>query len=890
MREGAAASPARRLVRAALLALLLPAGCRSPRGGAVMDAPLPGAPISKEILPNRATLLWREIPGCPVVALRLYVRAGSLTEQEYLGYGISHVFEHLLSGGTTATRPERESRRILEALGSRSNAYTTTDHTCYHLTARASDFREALSLLSDWVAHSALDPQEVGRELQVVEEEIRKDDNEPDWILYIASNENLFRVHPQRLPVIGYLPLMKRITRDDLKRYYERMYVPENMVFAGAGGLSAEEAMGALREAFAGLPLRAAPALALPGESPQVSRRFLEREAAVKRSLATISWRTIPLSHPDLYPLDILADVLGTGEASRLVRLLRDEKGWVTGVSASSITPAYDAGRFVISFDLDAKDLPEIEASVVAEIARIAREGPAASELDRAKRQRRTQHAFSRQTADAVASAMGLSFLDTGDPAFDDRYVERIQAVSAEEVRRVAREYFLPERTCVTLVRPKARREEMRATARPGPSPVERIALRNGSVLLFGRTPGEPLVSVQGYLLGGLLLEDERTSGLGALGCAVLDRGTRRRGAAEIAALEDSLGGAIGASPGSSTVRLSALLVQEDFERGMDLLGEIAAEPAFPPDEVERKRREQIESIRQREDDWSGELRHRFLRRIHPVHPYGLDIAGAEGSVKGLSRDDLVVWHRRVFTGQNLAVAVFGDLERERVRKAAEAAFGRLPAEPFRLPDRPRDPPLGREVRYEEPTDKGVASVVIGFPGVPLGNVEDRAALDMLDAVLSGVYLPAGRLHQALRGEGAGLVYLVHAMHRAGLDPDRFEVYAACGKDKMGEVRKIIDQHLERARKEPFSEEEIARGKTMWAVHRSIERQTLADRASEAALYERLGLGFDFPARYDDAVQKVTADQMLRAAQKYLSTGAWLTLMPRGDSPNKPPN
>ncbi len=848
-----------------------------------IPAPVPSAPpVAKEILPNGFTILWREIPGSPVVSLRLYVRAGSLTEQEYLGYGISHVFEHLLCGGTTKTRPERESRKILESLGGRSNAYTSNGHTAYYITTAVAGFGGALDLLSDWVASSALDPAEVARELQVVEEEIRKYDNEPGWILHHATVENLFRIHPQRIPVIGRLPLMKRITRDDLVRYYERMYVPENMVFAGAGGMPAEAAMASLRAAFGRLPTRAAPSIVLPAEPPQMSRRFLVKTLPVRRPLATIAFRTVPETHPDMYPLDLLSDVLSGGESSRLVRLLRDERGLVSGIRADSVTPTHDAGYFSVRFDCDDANLPAIETAVRGEIARIAREGPTLEELDRAKRQRRIQFVFGRQTADALASSMGVNDLDTGDPAFDDLYLERIQRIGADDIRRVAGIYFGESSTCVTLVRPpRSAGASSTAAERASEGQTLRMVLDNGVVVLAKRVPGEPLVSVQGYFLGGVLLEDEKTNGITTLACASMDRGAAGRSAADIAAAVDALGGSIGASPGTSTVRVSALLVREDFERGMGILGDLACAPDFPAEEIERMRQIQLQGIRRRQDEWSSELRYRFLRKIHPSHPYGLDLLGTEASVKALTRADLAAWHRKVFVGPNLVVSIFGDLSPEEARRAAERAFGRLPKTPFALPKRPEDPALSETRRIEEPTDKTVASIAIGFPGAPLSEIADRAALDMLDAVLSGVYLPAGRLHQALRGEGEGLVYLVHAYHRSGLDPDRFEVTAACSPDKAKEVLRIIQEHLDRARREPFPADEIERGRKMWEVHRAIERQTVSDRASEAALYERLGLGHGFPDRYDAAVQKVTAGEMKKAAEKYFSKGVWFTLMPK---------
>ena len=125
-------------------------------------------PVVETILPNGLQVVIEEEHSAPLVAIRVYVRTGSIYEEEYSGAGISHYFEHLMSGGTTTTRSEEESAEILRELGGMSNAYTTRDHTCFYIDTTSENFDKALDLISDWIMNCALAPTEVNRDRGVI--------------------------------------------------------------------------------------------------------------------------------------------------------------------------------------------------------------------------------------------------------------------------------------------------------------------------------------------------------------------------------------------------------------------------------------------------------------------------------------------------------------------------------------------------------------------------------------------------------------------------------------------------------------------------------------------------------------------------------------------------
>src|SRR5215813_13375348 len=222
------------------------------------------AAVFQTTLDNGLTVLIEENHANPVVAVEVFVRTGSIYEQEYLGSGLSHFFEHIIHGGATSTRSEAESRRLLEAIGNNSNAYTTVDHTAYYINTTTEHWHTALELLADWMFHSSITPEEFEREKGVVQRELEQDLDNPEQMLAETAMETRFQVHPARYPVIGYKELVEKVTRDDLVRYYQRMYTPNNMVVVVVGDVQTPEVLAHMHETFEQGERRSLPATSLP--------------------------------------------------------------------------------------------------------------------------------------------------------------------------------------------------------------------------------------------------------------------------------------------------------------------------------------------------------------------------------------------------------------------------------------------------------------------------------------------------------------------------------------------------------------------------------------------------------------------------------------------------
>jgi len=845
----------------------------------------------KAQLSNGMVVLLKENHTAPIAIVQVAVKAGSLYEQEYLGAGISHLFEHLMHGGTTTTRTEEETKEILQSLGNMTNAYTSFDSTCYFIKATKGDIDTAVDLLADWMINTQVTEREFDREMKVVQRESERTNTDPNRILFDMARENMFRVHPVRYPIIGYDHVRAKLRLEDAHRYRARMYVPNNMVFVAVGDFKWPEVLEKIRSAFADFHRGASPSVSLPQEPQQVSMRIMKKELAdLNTTLLSMSYRTVRLTHPDLYPLDVFAAILGQGESSRLVRTIKNERNLVQSISAWSYTPGYDAGRFTVSASIpEAKNVDEVIAAVKEHIERCKTELVDEAELERVKNQVAADHVYAGQTIESQARSLITGYLSAGDPDFDTRYVAGIQKVRAEEVLKVANKYFSDDKLCLTVVEPKGEGPPQRGIPQAlEASAVRKTRLKNGLTLLLKRNPNVPIVAFELYFLAGLRAETQTTNGISAFAAKAWSRGTKNRSPVELAAELEHMGARLSTGSGNNTFFLRATCLSKDFDKMVEIVSDVVLNPAFNPDECEKLRVRILNAIKERDDSVYAQAQHLLQETYYGKgSPYAMDINGTAETVSKLSPKDLANFYRKYSRGPNGVLAVYGDIEPARAEKALAKALAGLSAEPAPEIKPPPAPKLEKDrqvVAYRQRKD--ATAVYFAFPGTQLANIEDRYPMKLLDVVLSGGDHPGGWLHEALRG--AGLVYEVHAFNILGLDPRHFQIQAITNPAAVDKVKAIIIKNIEKMKKGEITQDEFRRAKKICITEELMSRQTNTAQAQTAAIDELYGLGYDFDSFFAERIEAVTIEDVVRVADKYLTHYVCAVVTQKTEEPPQP--
>jgi len=853
----------------------------------------------KRVLPNGLTVLVLENHAAPVVAVRMYVRTGSIYEGKYLGAGISHLFEHNLSEGTT-TRNKQQINQDVQGIGGYSNAYTSYDVTAYHITTASSFFGKALSSLSDMMQHATFPEVEVKTQQGVIHNEMNLDEDDPDRVLNDLFYATAFRVHPVRFPIIGFRPNFDRLTQADIVGYYKSHYTPENTIVAVAGDIDADQVMAQVQAKMGAWPRRAASTPKLPNEPRQTAPRRMVAYKDVSQTYLQMGWHTIPLLHPDLYALDTLAQILGVGDSSRLVRDLREKQGLVSSIGAFSSTPNYNGGIFAVRAQMQPNAQSKVEAAIWNEIARIKSQGVSPQELHRAQRQIETAFVFGKSDVEDQAEQMAYDQMGTGNPEYSTQYVAKIKAVTGAQVQAMARKYLSRNGVTIAAVQPQSMRlggaqpivksstrlpvvttrtsamtarttqtaKSRTAAARAAIKPAQMFTLPNGVRLIVRENHSTPTVAIVATALGGVRLEPSNQAGISALMAQMLTRGTNRYNTEQLAAKIDDLGASLDGFSGYNSWGIKSQWLSRDWKTGLGLFSETLLHPTFPSSELTRARAQTLARIAQQNDDPMSLASLELRKTVYGTHPYGRSTLGTAVTLAPLTRVDVSRFYQSVLQPRSLVISVYGDVNTDAVRRAIEYSFGSLKAR-AKAPVAPSaEVPLS-ELKTSTVTKPGIAQVVqyYGFPSVDVQS-PDRYAIDVLDGAMSGANLPGGRLHARLRDNQ--LVYVVHAFDQPGLDKGMFVIYAATTKPNSARVQSIIREEVGKVVASGIAPDEMARAKTMMIASNAIENQNNLTQAQVAGSSELYGLGFRDNEQYEAHINRVTRADVQRVAQKYL--------------------
>src|SRR5713101_7776991 len=403
-------------------------------------APPAGGPptLVRESLPNGLTLLIQDHRSSDVVAVYLWVGTGVRYEKPD-GLGYAHFQEHMLFKGTDTFGPGYIDR-VVEGQGGRSNAFTSFDYTTFQILVPSDGTRTALGLLDDMAFRSTFDPKEIDAERQVIFEEARIETDNPKSAVVRQLYGLVFSGHPYGRPVLGTPETMNAANQAKLKGFNGQYYTPENMVLVVVGPVGAKAVRAMVDQTFGKHPKTGYVPPPIPPLAPikGMVRKTVERPE--QQAHLALGWQAPSLSNPDSFALDLVATILGGTESARLPRTLRDGERIVSGISVNNSSMRL-SGIFYVQAQLEAGDVEKAKRRILEELARLAQEGPTEEERSLAVTKAESEHAFAYETTDGVASAYGITAM-TGKLEDELRYVDRLRAVTRDEIRNAARKYL----------------------------------------------------------------------------------------------------------------------------------------------------------------------------------------------------------------------------------------------------------------------------------------------------------------------------------------------------------------------------------------------------------------------------------------------------------------
>jgi zinc protease len=599
--------------------------------------------------------------------------------------------------------------------------------------------------------------------------------------------------------------------------------------------------------------------------------RRVADEMDIETTYMMMGWRTVKVTHSDLYAIHLLEDILSRGESSRLVKTVRDGLQLVHTITASSYNPNYDAADFTVLSSLDIENTKKAERAILKEIHRLREELVTPEELEKAKNQRVSEQVFSNQTAENQAMQIGQDLIRSGNPLFSEDYLKRIKEVTPEDIRRAVRTYFGDQAMTVAVLRPTGTEmpaeEEARAAIVGAGGQVNKMVLENGLTLLMKSNPNYPLVSMHAYLKGGVLYETEGDNGRFNFTARMLRKGTKKRTADQIAKEIDTMGGSIGSSAGNDLSHVSVEVLKEHTEKGLDILADMLQNAVFDVEETEKMRTLLLAQIDRQNDDWRTQSEVFFRKTFFREHPYRFVPVGNETSVAALSPEDLKKTYDQYYVPNNMVLAIFGDIDPRKMENLVKKQFGKMKSEEVIFPEIPEEPALMANITDELITDRQQTVIYMGYPGMKLGH-PDWHTMRVIDGITSGIGYPGGWLHNTLRGNQ--LVYFVHAWNDARSHPGYYAIQAATNPATADTALEIILEKQKLIKEDVFTDEELEQAKSVCIVMQGLYyNQTNSDQASQAATDEIRGLGYDYSDDFEERIKAVTREDIQRVANEY---------------------
>ena len=417
-------------------------------------------------LKNGMVLIVKPDRRAPTAVHMLWVRVGSMDEVDGTS-GVAHVLEHMMFKGTPTVKAGDFSRQVA-ALGGRENAFTSKDYTGYFQQIPAGKLEDVMRLEADRFANNRWNDEVFAKELEVVKEErrLRTDDN-PHARLHEAMSAQVYLAHPYRRPIVGWMSDLDALTAQDARDFYQRWYIPANAAVVVAGDVDVDQVRVLADRYYGGLPTRAVPPRKPREEPEQSGLRRMDFKAPAEQAYVAMAFKVPGLSPEtladagpaadDSLALTVLSAVLSGYDGARLPRALTLDANPVADSAGAYYSLTSRGPELFTLYGVPAagKTAADVEQALRAQVARVARDGVTAAELNRVKNQWVAGEVYKQDSVFNQARLLGVGWINGYPLGSDQRLLERLRSVTAAQVQAVAAKYFGDDALTVATLLPQ---------------------------------------------------------------------------------------------------------------------------------------------------------------------------------------------------------------------------------------------------------------------------------------------------------------------------------------------------------------------------------------------------------------------------------------------------
>jgi predicted Zn-dependent peptidase len=405
--------------------------------------------IRRTVLPNGLLVLTESMPHMRSVSMGAWINSGSRDEPAEEN-GLSHFVEHMVFKGTT-TRSAQDIAREVDSIGGNLDAFTGKESVCFNIKVLDENMHPALDVLSDLVLHPQFSQADLEREQGVILEEIKMDEDNPDYLVHETFTQNFWKNHPLGRPILGTVKTVSSFTQDTVFAHHQRRFTPENLVFSAAGHLHHDEFVDAVAHKFGGLKPFGIPIVETETHPTTTPHITLKKKRSLEQVQMCLGFPAPPVDSPDRFALYILNSMLGGGMSSRLFESIRENQGLAYSIY-SELSPFRDTGSLSIYAGMSLDKTERVLALTLAELTRLKIEAVSHAELRRAKDQMKSNIVLGLESSSSRMNNLARQQIFFGRFIPVEEIVREIDAVTPEDTQRLANQLFQPELLALTLL------------------------------------------------------------------------------------------------------------------------------------------------------------------------------------------------------------------------------------------------------------------------------------------------------------------------------------------------------------------------------------------------------------------------------------------------------
>ena len=832
-------------------------------------------------LDNGQTVIIKEVKTNPIVTVDTWIKTGSINETDK-NNGVAHFLEHLFFKGSKNHAPG-EFDRLLETKGAITNAATSKDFTHYYITIPSKYFDEALELHADMLLNPLLPRKELEMERKVVLEEISKDENSPNSVVYDNLVSMLYSTHPYKRKVIGTKDIIGTIPRDDIMDFYNRWYYPSNMVTVIVGDVNTDEVLTKIKQNFNKEAVKA-PKVSYIKEKPLTSQARKTEYLPAQSGYMLIGFRGVPLSDKDSYALDVLATILGDGRSSVFYQNIKDKKQLAFSISASN-AGFRDDGIFYIQASFTPEKLNKLEASIFEELENIQKNGITAEQVQLAKNIIERDTYYQRESISNIAQEIGYVMTTTNDIKIYDDYVANIKKVTPIEVKRAAEKYLGKNKSAVSIVLPESAKEVKISNVTETPAKAEFISennttqkynLSNGATLLITPNPSNEIVAISIFAKGGNFKQEKY--GTSSITASAMTKGTKKYSPSELALELEDNGIKIQPSVRSDAFSVTVLTTKNQYDKTLELLNEIINNATFDNYEIEKIKNEKLNALKKSRDIPLDVAIEEYKDMIFEGTPYTNSTHLLEKNIPAIEREDILKFYNNIFTPDNITVSITGNVDKDKTTQAFSTMFKSNSNDTFNYSDYAGEITPVTEARTRTITkpDTNTDWIFLAWQTAGLNNKKDYAALQVIDSLLgTGM---SSRLFKNLRDQ-EGLAYQLGSGYSANALRGAFVVYIGTNPQTLEKAKAGLFREINRLKTEFVSSKELKEAKDKLIGQFTISQETNLDKATTLGWFETTGYGYDFVNDYEKLINSVTESDIINVANKYFNSNYVLSIV-----------